>query len=77
MWSINAPFSPVMPESISAERTGGRSGNKFCAIGEGDVEGVVSDEEEPVSSPGNIAGEAAVARDLDGDGGAKTIAWNI
>src|SRR5258708_36228870 len=56
---------------------GGGGGDELCAVGEGEVEGVVSDEEEPVSGPGNIAGETAVARDLDGDGGAKAIAWNI
>ena len=55
----------------------GRSGDEFCAVGKGDVEGVISDKEEPISGPGNIAGEAPVTRDLDRDRGAKTITWNI
>jgi hypothetical protein len=38
---------------------------------------MVFDEKEPVAAPGDVSLEASVTGDVYGNGGSKTIAWDI
>jgi len=52
-------------------------GYELGAVGERECERMVSDEKEPVAGPGDVSFELSVTGDIYGNGGSKTIAWDI
>jgi len=65
------------PGGEESGTNGGRGGYQLGAVGEGERERVVLDEKEPVAAPGDVSFELPVTGDVYGNGGSKTIAWDV